>query len=106
MIELRYPEIGKITDDNSNRFGGFGSFRAKGGSSGALPAAADGGCSRMSREDKIRFYLLLIVTTIVMTMNIHIVTQLNSKGLHELDSIINGYMASTARNWAQNGGDI
>lgn len=106
MIELHYPEISKITEDNCNLFGGFSSFRTKGGSSGVLPAAADGGYSWMSKEDKIRFYLLLIVTTIIMTMNIHIVTQLNSKGLHELDSIINGYMASTARNWAQNGGDI
>ena len=37
--------------------------------------------ARMSKEDKIRFSFLLIVTIIVMAMNIQIVTTTNRRGL-------------------------
>ena len=43
--------------------------------------------ARMSKEDKIRFSFLLIVTIIVMAMNIQIVTTTNRRGLTMLDSM-------------------
>ena len=54
----------------------------------------------MSREDKIRFSFLLIVTIIVMAMNIQIVTTTNRRGLTMLDSMFDDYLVSTARSWA------
>ncbi|OUO93223.1 hypothetical protein [Cloacibacillus sp. An23] len=54
----------------------------------------------MSKEDKIRFSFLLIVTVIVMAMNIQIVTVTNRRGLETLDSMFNDYLVSTARSWA------
>lgn len=54
----------------------------------------------MSRENKMRFSFLLIVTIIVMSMNIRIVTTTNSRGLAMLDSMFNDYLASTAKCWA------
>ena len=41
----------------------------------------------MSKEDKIRFSFLLIVTVIVMAMNIQIVTTTNRRGLSMLDTM-------------------
>lgn len=54
----------------------------------------------MSKEDKIRFSFLLIVTIIVMAMNIQIVTTTNRRGLTMLDSMFDNYLVSTARSWA------
>lgn len=54
----------------------------------------------MSRENKMRFSFLLIVTIIVMTMNIRIVSATNSRGLAMLDSMFDDYLVSTARSWA------
>lgn len=56
--------------------------------------------ARMSKEDKIRFSFLLIVTIIVMAMNIQIVTTTNRRGLTMLDSMFDNYLVSTARSWA------
>ncbi|HIR17031.1 hypothetical protein [uncultured Cloacibacillus sp.] len=54
----------------------------------------------MSKEDKIRFSFLLIVTIIVMAMNIQIVTTTNRRGLTMLDSMFDNYLVSTAQSWA------
>ena len=54
----------------------------------------------MSKEDKIRFSFLLIVTIIVMAMNIQIVTTTNRRGLTMLDSKFANYLVSTAQSWA------
>lgn len=54
----------------------------------------------MSKEDKIRFSFLLIVTIIVMAMNIQIVTTTNRRGLTMLDSMFDDYLVSTAQSWA------
>lgn len=54
----------------------------------------------MSKEDKIRFSFLLIVTIIVMAMNIQIVTTTNRRGLTMLDSMFDNYLVSTAQGWA------
>ena len=54
----------------------------------------------MSKEDKIRFSFLLIVTIIVMAMNIQIVTTTNRRGLTMLDSMFDHYLVSTAQSWA------
>ena len=54
----------------------------------------------MSKEDKIRFSFLLIVTIIVMAMNIQIVTTSNRRGLTMLDSMFDNYLVSTAQSWA------
>ena len=54
----------------------------------------------MSKEDKIRFSFLLIVTVIVMAMNIQIVTTTNRRGLTMLDSMFDNYLVSTAQSWA------
>ena len=54
----------------------------------------------MSKEDKIRFSVLLIVTIIVMAMNIPIVTTTNRRGLTMLDSMFDDYLVSTAQSWA------
>ena len=54
----------------------------------------------MSKEDKIRFSFLLIVTIIVMAMNIQIVTTTNRRGLTMLDSMFDSYLVSTAQSWA------
>ena len=54
----------------------------------------------MSKEDKIRFSFLLIVTIIVMAMNIQIVTTTNRCGLTMLDSMFDNYLVSTAQSWA------
>lgn len=56
--------------------------------------------ARMSKEDKIRFSFLLIVTIIVMAMNIQIVTTTNRRGLTMLDSMFDNYLVSTAQGWA------
>ena len=56
--------------------------------------------TRMSKEDKIRFSFLLIVTIIVMAMNIQIVTTTNRRGLTMLDSMFDNYLVSTAQSWA------
>ena len=56
--------------------------------------------ARMSKEDKIRFSFLLIVTIIVMAMNIQIVTTTNRRGLTMLDSMFDSYLVSTAQSWA------
>ena len=56
--------------------------------------------ARMSKEDKIRFSFLLIVTIIVMAMNIQIVTTTNRRGLTMLDSMFDNYLVSTAQSWA------
>lgn len=56
--------------------------------------------ARMSKEDKIRFSFLLIVTIIVMAMNIQIVTTTNRRGLTMLDSMFDDYLVSTAQSWA------
>ena len=53
----------------------------------------------MSNEDRIRFSFLLIITFIVFTLNVQI-TQANRRGLSELDSLFDGYLTSTARQWA------
>lgn len=52
----------------------------------------------MSNEDRIRFSFLLIITVIVFTLNVQI-TQANRRGLSELDSLFDGYLTSTARQW-------
>ena len=54
----------------------------------------------MSKEDKIRFSFLLIVTIIVMAMNLQIVTTTNRRGLTMLDSMFDNYLVSTAQSWA------
>lgn len=54
----------------------------------------------MSKEDKIRFSFLLIVTIIVMAMNIQVVTTTNRRGLSMLDTMFDNYLVSTARSWA------
>lgn len=54
----------------------------------------------MSREDKIRFSFLLIVTIIVMAMNIQVVTTTHRRGLTMLDTMFDDYLVSTARSWA------
>ena len=54
----------------------------------------------MSKEDKIRFSFLLIVTIIVMAMNLQIVTTTNRRGLTMLDSMFDDYLVSTAQSWA------
>ena len=54
----------------------------------------------MSKEDKIRFSFLLIVTILVMAMNIQIVTTTNRRGLTMLDSMFDNYLVSTAQSWA------
>lgn len=54
----------------------------------------------MSKEDKIRFSFLLIVTIIVMAMNIQIVTTTNRRGLTMLDSMFDNYLVSTTQSWA------
>lgn len=54
----------------------------------------------MSKEDKIRFSFLLIVTIIVMAMNIQIVMTTNRRGLTMLDSMFDNYLVSTAQSWA------
>lgn len=54
----------------------------------------------MSKEDKIRFSFLLIVTIIVMAMNIQIVTTTNRRGLTMLDSMFDNYLVSKAQSWA------
>ena len=56
--------------------------------------------AQMSKEDKIRFSFLLIVTVIVMAMNIQIVTMTNRRGLSMLDTMFDNYLVSTARSWA------
>ena len=56
--------------------------------------------ARTSKEDKIRFSFLLIVTIIVMAMNIQIVTTTNRRGLTMLDSMFDNYLVSTAQSWA------
>ena len=58
------------------------------------------GTAQMSKEDKIRFSFLLIVTIIVMAMNIQIVTTTNRRGLTMLDTMFDDYLVSTARHWA------
>ncbi len=54
----------------------------------------------MSKEDKIRFSFLLIVTIIVMAMNIQVVTTTHRRGLAMLDTMFDDYLVSTARSWA------
>ena len=54
----------------------------------------------MSKEDKIRFSFLHLVTIIVMAMNIQIVTTTNRRGLTMLDSMFDNYLVSTAQSWA------
>ncbi|MDO4560927.1 MAG: hypothetical protein Q4C86_08245 [bacterium] len=54
----------------------------------------------MSNEDRIRFSFLLIITVIVFTMNVRMMTQANRRGLNELDALFDGYLTSTARQWA------
>ncbi len=54
----------------------------------------------MSKEDKIRFSFLLIVTIIVMAMNIQVVTTTHRRSLTMLDTMFDDYLVSTARSWA------
>ena len=54
----------------------------------------------MSNDDRIGFSFLLIITVIVFTMNVRMMTQANRRGLNELDALFDGYLTSTARQWA------
>ena len=56
--------------------------------------------ARMSKEDKIRFSFLLIVTITVMAMNIETVTTSNRRGRTMLDSMFDNSLVSTAQSWA------
>ena len=55
----------------------------------------------MSSEDRIRFSFLIIITIIVFTMNVRLMTPADRRGLGELDAIFDGYLTSTARQWAE-----